>query len=53
MAQTAPLLHFLTQARRSFGLKARVQHLDLYVDEPDAFAAALIAAAPDTSGNRT
>ncbi|HEY8206949.1 MAG TPA: hypothetical protein VIG99_05690 [Myxococcaceae bacterium] len=40
------------EARRSFGLKATVQHLDLYVDDPDAFAAALIAAAPDTSGNR-
>jgi len=40
------------QARRSFGLKATVQHLDLYVDDPDAFAAALAAAAPDTAGNR-
>jgi len=29
-----------------------VQHLDLYVDDPDAFAAALAAAAPDTAGNR-
>lgn len=40
------------QARRLFGLKAAVQHLDLYVDDPDAFAAALVAAAPDTAGNR-
>jgi len=29
------------EARLVFGLRRRLRHLDLYVDEPDAFASAI------------